>query len=175
MNVLALDLGTHTGWATNKGGLSLGTWDLATDKEVTAWGKTRLTRRGDPRFCRLRKHIAEQGPIDALVFEDVLFGSTVNQAHLWATLRAAIWAMGCDECGLFVQAVPVATLKLFATGHGGAKKEMMMQAAERMLPGRFALRGNKIRDLLTGQMLDDNAIDAFHLLRWAEQNIHLKP
>ena len=44
------------------------------------------------------------------------------QAHLWASLRAAVWfAFHVAE----FQCVPVATLKVFATGHGQAQKEDM--------------------------------------------------
>jgi hypothetical protein len=55
-----------------------------------------------------------------------------------------------------VDCVPVATLKKFATGHGGATKEMMATSLQKKLPGLFE------------QKLDDNAIDAVWLFKWAE-------
>jgi hypothetical protein len=50
-----------------------------------------------------------------------------------------------------ITAVPVATLKKFAAGHGAATKEMMAAALEKII-------GDKVAGL------DDNAIDAYHLL-----------
>lgn len=125
MNVLALDLGTKTGYAYNWGDKFVaGTWALASAKEVTAWGKVRLNRRNDPRIERLCDCISSQGndAFDAIIFEDVQFVSTTFQAHLWAGLRSAVWL--CGKAKHF-DCVPVATLKKFATGNGGATWELL--------------------------------------------------
>lgn len=162
--ILALDLGTKTGYcygtATNK--LTCGTWQLATPKEVRQWGKERLTRRCDPRVARLWNELDRLPRPDVVVFEDVEFASYTKQVQLWASLRAAVWLSfggydGCGWSGVLVECVPVATLKKFATGAGNADKTGMARAASRLG--------------LTVKGLDDNAIDALHLWRWAERNL----
>lgn len=157
MNVLALDLGTNTGYAYNQGNkFFCGTWTLAGPKEIKEWGKTRLTRRCDPRVERLAEHIKNLPYPDLIIFEDVLFCSTTYACQLWASLRAAVWLSD----GPRIECVSVQALKIFATGRGNAKKEEMAKAA-----------------LLSGvelPKLDDNGTDAFWLHRWAHERIKLK-
>lgn len=156
MNILALDLGTKTGYAYNFGDeVVAGTWGLALKREVTEWGKTRRTRRNDPRIKRLCDNITGLGPFDAVVFEDVQFTSTTFQAHLWAGLRSSIWLCALtDVC----ECVPVGTLKLFATGNGAATKEAMAKALTR-------------EPLFHQLTLDDNGVDAAWLWLWARKNL----
>lgn len=166
MNALALDLGTKTGYAYNRGGqFFAGTWTLASAKEVTAWGKVRLTRRNDPRIDRLCEAISGLGndAFDAIVFEDVQFVSTTFQAHLWAGLRSAIWLCGLAN---HFDCVPVATLKKFATGNGGATKQAMAKAF-------FCGQGYRsyFPDTRNLSHLDDNGVDACWLWIWAQKNL----
>ena len=159
MNILALDLGTKTGWCeVNNGEEMLGTWKLATKEEVTQWGKERLTRRCDPRARRLYELVCgmflrqKKFRPNAVVFEDVEFSTFTLQTQLWSALRAAVWI--AVPPGTLIECVGVSALKKFATGHGGATKEMMMRAAPNSLRGH-----------------DDNAIDAWHLAQWAKRNL----
>lgn len=152
-NILALDLGSKTGWCLGKtkDALEIKTVALSKAKEVAEWGKTGLVRRCDPRILRLYTAIkAVEGPLGCIVFEDVQFASTTYQAHLWASLRAAMWlaAAARPEPILFI-GVAVGTLKKYATGSGAADKGAMMQAA--------------VREGLNCENLDDNAVDAYHL------------
>lgn len=160
MNILAIDIGTHCGYCYNQGkAVMAGTLHLATAKEVADWGKQRLTRRGDPRICRFKHWLDELLPFNALVFEDVEFVHSRKQAHLWAAFRSVIWLAGCAECDMVVEAVPVGTLKKFATGHGGADKAMMGRALSHYdIPVCF-------------NSLDNNAVDAVWLWLWARQNL----
>lgn len=165
MKILALDLGTKTGYAHNlHGEIEAGTWTLATAKEVKEWGKNRMRRRCDPRVLRLANNLSCKVDLDKapyfmipeiVVFEDVQFSSTDYQAKLWASLRAAVW-LTCGKKDLILECVPTGVLKRFATGHGGATKEMMRAAAER------------VASMTTFKGLDDNAVDAYWVLRWAE-------
>lgn len=156
MNVLALDLGTNTGYAYNQGDeFFCGTWKLATPKEIKEWGKVRLTRRCDPRVERLAELIKNLPYPDLIVFEDVLFSSTTYACQLWASLRAAVWLSGAPR----IDCLPVQTLKIFATGRGNAKKQDMAKAA--LLAGKELPK------------LDDNGIDAYHLWRWAHAKIKI--
>jgi hypothetical protein len=155
MNVLGVDLGTKCGACWNIGGkLNCETWKLATPKEVTEWGKSRALRRKDPRIERLCQRLSLL-PMDVVVFEDVEFSTYTYQTQLWSSLRGAIWL--CAKAKL-VDCVPVSTLKRFATGHGGATKEMMRSAYD------------KIDNLPSA--VDDNAVDAYFLWKWAQD--HLK-
>lgn len=159
MNILALDLGTDTGYAfgdTDGSAFIMGTWKLATAKEVSAWGKQRITRRRDPRPRRLCDKIMSRVWVpDLIVFEDVQFASSTYQTQLWASLRTGVWTCFGD-CVKF-DCVSVGTLKKFATGNGSAKKEDMARA--------FMKQGGWLGEY------DDNAIDAYFIWKWAKQNL----
>jgi len=156
-NILALDLGTKTGYAFNAGGtFQCGTWILATPREITQFSKERLNRRRDPRVLQLRERLKVFSP-DIVVFEDVQFASSTYQVQLWSALRAAVWLTFPD---ILVDCVPVGTLKRFATGHGSATKEMMAASLRRKHPSIWT----------ASNVLDDNAVDAAWLHLWAKQN-----
>jgi len=163
--ILALDLGTKTGFAYNWACAGVDksvlfpapacTFTLATDREITAWGKNRLARRCDPRVRRLFNILSGMDKPDMVVFEDVQFASYTYQVQLWSSLRAAVWLA---FVGGNIECVPVGTLKIWATGCGSATKDQMKRAM-------FT------RGLYLGRELDDNAIDALWLLNWAEHNL----
>lgn len=159
MKILALDIATRTGWATNcSGKIEVGTWVLATATEVKAWGKTRLVRRNDPRILRLIKLVAPFcDKVDCIIIEDLEFSSYRKQMQLWSSLRAAVW-VACQECEIHYDAVNVKTLKKFATGSGNADKTMMIAAARRQRP-----------DLI----FDADSADAYHILQWGINHIRL--
>lgn len=182
MNILALDLGTQTGWAlwlSRKAlgvlspveELRLGTERLATPKEVTAWGKIRMTRRADPRISRLHKFLTEghhSFGFDWIIFEDVTFATSQYQTQLWASLRSAAWLTTTpNRLAPQFECCPVTTLKKFATGKPGAKKEDMARALV-ATDSRFKLDGGKVIDQIDGATIDDNAVDALFLLKWGK-------
>lgn len=177
MNILALDLATNTGFAHSGKGTcwipTLGTWTLATDKEIRDWGKSRMVRRLDPRVVRLAQRLHEfKDWVDVVVFEDVQFQSYTQQCQLWSSLRSAIWLTFCEPL-IVVECVPVQTLKLFAANHGGATKEMMINAVVRSNTDRFSPGDRQGRFWDKFQLLshDDNAADAYHLFTWATTNL----
>lgn len=156
MDILAIDIGTKTGWAYNLGdSFMTGTWTLATLREVTAWGKQRLTRTADPRIARLCEHLDELDEFDVIIIEDVMFASSTYQVQLWSSLRAAVWL--CGKTKKF-EALPVSTLKKFA-GHGSADKAAM----SRFLKARHPHLWN--------ENLTDDEVDAIWLHCWAKQNL----
>lgn len=166
MNILALDLGTSTGFAFNVGEkFECGTALLGTPGEIKAWGKDRTRRRCDLRIPRLYRILKEISPPDVVVFEDVIFGSTTYQVQLWASLRAVVWLVFPPEK---IECVHVGTLKKFATGHGGATKECMAKALARQ-DSRFSIDKNEVS--FGKNLLDDNAVDAVWLWHWAKQNL----
>lgn len=158
MRILALDLGTKTGWALAETHepfrqwcptITSGTWVLATPKEVKELRAKDLDRCCDFRASRLLFRIKELGEVDLMLFEDVQFSTTTLQTQMWGSLRAMVWLCSGDTQ---VVAVPVATLKKFATGKGNADKEAMARAA--------SLAGGPLE-------ADDNEIDAWWLLQMA--------
>lgn len=143
---------------------------MAKDKELEAQKKQRLDRRNDLRITRLFEHISSVGPLDWVWFEDVLFLSTQLQSQLWASLRAAVWLHG--RGGLQIDCVPVTTLKKFATGSGNATKDMMAKA----LGCELIPTGLKTRPLdykLGDRLIDDNEVDARHLLTFAKHKLDI--
>jgi hypothetical protein len=164
-SVLALDLGTHCGYACGlPNTLRSGTWDLATDAEVEEWGKTRLTRRMDPRPLRLwrkiRNLVTAMGSVpEIFIFEDVEFQTYTLQCQLWSSLRTGLWFAAHELEPQLIDCVPVSTLKKFATGFGGANKKAMQAALVRHNP------------VLGKNACDDNEVDALWLWIWANKHL----
>lgn len=90
------------------------------------------------------------------------------QAQLWASLRAAVWLHGRD--GLQIDCVPVGTLKKFATGNGSATKDLMAKALGCVVTAT-GIKSRPFSFTLDGRDIDDNEIDAKHLLRFAKQKL----
>lgn len=158
MQTLSLDLGTHCGFAYGANGIDqAGTWTLATPAEIREWGKERLTRRQDPRPRRLyEKLVALPSVPELIVFEDVPFSSYALQCQLWSSLRTAVWLFGHFQSVRLMDCLGPNQLKKFATGHGGATKEMMCAALKK-------------QTYLYQSGYDDNAIDAIWLWLWASK------
>jgi hypothetical protein len=159
MNILALDLGTKTGYCytLDSENWIAGTWTLASDSEITRWGKDRTSRRCDPRVFRLHEKLRDLNVgASVIVFEDVQFQTFTYQTQLWSSLRTAMWLA---FPGATFEAVPVPVLKKFATGYGAATKESMLKALLRQYPGEPVIG------------LDDNAVDARWLYHWAQHNL----
>lgn len=158
MKLLALDLGTKTGWALHENGCNTsGTWVLAKAKEIRAQKLAKLDRCCDMRAGRLNDFIASVEPnLDAIWFEDVQFASTTYQGHLWGGLRAVVQLR---YPRIRLVAIPVGTLKKFATNHGGATKDMMAKHLLKILP------------LTVVEKMDDNEVDARWLLAMATKDL----
>jgi len=154
MNILALDLGTKTGWATRWGGqpIRAGTWEFPAKKGPCC--------KIDPRLVMFRHKLEEsRDSFDLLVYEDVQFMRGRAQAFLWSGFRTVLWLFAHDH-KIPVICCPVKTLKKYATGNGNADKDAMALAYYEktgLAPGK--------------DPLDDNAIDAWHLCHWAETQL----
>jgi Holliday junction resolvasome RuvABC endonuclease subunit len=162
-NFLALDLGTKTGFAFNSGDrFYAGTWKLSSAKELRAAVDERLNRRCDvriPEFFRRVFITLHEFSINVIVFEDVQFSKYTLQTQLWSSLRGALWTVPA----VYFDCVPVTTLKKFATGNGGADKEAMKRAFDRLDFTPFKRPEND---------LDDNGIDATFIWLWAMKNLN---
>jgi Holliday junction resolvasome RuvABC endonuclease subunit len=145
-SLLALDLGTSTGWA-------LRTADDSTSSGTVLLKHTRYDG-GGMRFLRFRRWLEDldqhAGPIEAIYFEEVRRHAGTDAAHMYGGLLAVLSAW-CEEHLVAYQGVPVGTIKRFATGKGNADKAAVINA--------IRSRGFAPRD--------DNEADALAILLWA--------
>ena len=144
--ILALDLGTHTGWALHQldGTITSGTEHF----------KPQRFEGGGMRFLRFKRWLAEllttSGHINAVYFEEVRRHAGVDAAHAYGGFMGHLTAW-CEHHNIPYQGVPVGTIKKHATGKGNAGKDEMIASVQ--------LRGHT--------PCDDNEADALALLHWA--------
>ena len=144
--ILALDLGTTTGWALR-----------GSDGNVTSGSESFRPQRfegGGMRFLRFKRWLTElkavADGIDALHFEEVRRHVSTDAAHAYGGFLATLTAW-CEHHQIPYQGVPVGTIKKHATGKGNAGKEDVIAAVR--------ARGHAPSD--------DNEADALALLHWA--------
>ena len=144
--LLALDLGTTTGWALH------GADGLITSGTVSF--RPGRFDGGGMRYLRFSNWLGEldrlSGPIAALWFEEVRRHAGTDAAHVYGGLMATLTAWA-EMRGVPYEGVPVGTIKRFATGKGNANKEAMIASAR--------ARGFS--------PADDNEADAIAILFWA--------
>lgn len=141
--------------------LHCGTIKLGTRAEITQWGKNRMTRRCDPRVTRFYDwliDIKKHGRPDLVIFEDVQFSSYTYQTQLWASFRACIWVTFSADT--VIECLSTDALKRHATKSSFANKEKMAEALYRLAPE------------LKSRNLNDDAVDAYWLLHWAETHLN---
>jgi len=145
--LLALDLGTTTGWAirASDGSIASGVLSLRPSRYDG----------GGMRYLRFRNWLGcvrrDTGPIGAIHFEEVRRHAGTDAAHVYGGLLATLTAW-CEETGVPYQGVPVGTIKRFVTEKGNADKQAVMEAVR--------ARGFN--------PADDNEADAIALLLWAD-------
>ena len=144
--ILALDLGTTTGWALR-----------SSDGAITSGSESFRPQRfegGGMRFLRFKRWLAElkdmTGGIHALYFEEVRRHVSTDAAHVYGGFLATLTAW-CEHHQIPYQGVPVGTIKKHATGKGNASKDDVLSAMR----------------ALGHAPADDNEADALALLRWA--------
>jgi len=143
MKILAIDPGTHCGYALSPYGS--GTWDLSVKRHEG----------GGMRFVRLMNYLIEAcNGVDLVVYEEVHRHSGTDAAHVYGGIIAVIQQY-CELHEINYQGVPVGTIKLHATGKGNANKDAMVDAARANWP-----------DI---EIHDDNQADALWILDWAEK------
>lgn len=145
MNILAIDPGTHLGWASSR------------DGKIESGVQSFELGRGDSpgmRFLRFRAWFADMIRLTApelIVYERPVlrFGYSAEILSGFVTRIQEL----CAERGIEFEAVCNSTLKKRATGSGRADKAAMIKAAS-------AWTGRPI--------VDDNEADALCLLRMAK-------
>ena len=144
--ILALDLGTTTGWAirTAEGVILSGTVSFRPSRYDG----------GGMRYLRFRTWLEElaedAGGLTSVWFEEVRRHAGTDAAHTYGGFLATLTSW-CEQRCLPYQGVPVGTIKRHATGKGNADKPAMLAAAR--------ARGFS--------PADDNEADAIALLLWA--------
>ena len=144
--VLAIDLGTTTGWALR-----------ARDQQI-AHGfislKPQRFEGGGMRFLRFKRWLSElKGvaiDVHAVYFEEVRRHAGVDAAHVYGGLMATLTTW-CEHHKVPYQGVPVGTIKKHATGKGNASKDDVIAAMR----------------ALGHPVTDDNEADALAILHWA--------
>ena len=144
--VLALDLGTTTGWA-------LRGYDGLITSGTVSFKPSRFDG-GGMRYLRFQTWLSEMdrlaGPIEAIHYEEVRRHIGTDAAHVFGGLMAVLTAWA-EMRGVPYQGVPVGTINKHATGKGNASKAMMIEAAR--------TKGFS--------PADDNEADAIAILHWA--------
>jgi len=144
--ILALDLGTSTGWA-------LRCHDGLITSGTASFRPGRFDG-GGMRYLRFANWLTEidrlSGPIAAIWFEEVRRHAGTDASHIYGGLMATLTAWA-ELRGVPYEGVPVGTIKRHATGKGNADKDAMIAAAK--------ARGFN--------PADDNEADAIALLLWA--------
>jgi hypothetical protein len=144
--ILALDLGTTTGWALRAA-------DGLTTSGTVSFRPSRYDG-GGMRYLRFRGWLEQlandAGAITAIHFEEVRRHAGTDAAHVYGGLLATLTAWA-ETAGVAYQGVPVGTIKRHATGKGNADKHAVIEAlrARGFMPA------------------DDNEADAIAILLWA--------
>jgi hypothetical protein len=144
--ILALDLGSTTGWAMRlaDGAVVSGTMEFRSGRYEG----------GGMRFLRFRTWLdhLEVGAkaIDLIHFEEVRRHAGTDAAHIYGGFLAHL-AAWCELKHIPYQGVPVGTIKRHATGKGNAGKDAVIAA--------MRVRGFNPED--------DNEADALAILFWA--------
>lgn len=115
--VLALDLGTKTGWARGRPGERPHQW---------LHGLLNLTPRrfdgGGMRFVRFEQQLGRLLPgIDMVVYEEVRRHRGVDAAHIYGGLQG-VMTKECERLAVPYEGVPVGTWKRDVTGKGNTSK-----------------------------------------------------
>ncbi|WP_035384384.1 phage related protein [Ferriphaselus sp. R-1] len=146
--ILALDLGTTTGWAL-----------MTRDSSITSGTESFKPHRfegGGMRFLRFKRWLTEikqtSDSIDAVYFEEVRRHLGVDAAHAYGGFMAHLTAW-CEHHQIPYQGIPVGTIKKHATGKGNASKDEMIAAVRN----------------LGHSPADDNEADALALLDYARK------
>ena len=150
--IIALDLGTNTGWAIRevKGNITSG----------TASFKTARFEGGGMPFLRFKRWLTDLkvtlGAIDAIYFEEVRAHKGVDAAHKYGGFVAHLTSW-CEHHGIPYSGIPVGTIKKHITGKGNAPKESVIMAVKNK---GFA-------------PIDDNEADSLALLDFVLNNLNV--
>ena len=119
--ILALDLGTTTGWALDHGDrISSGSQPFKPGR-YDGGGMRYL------RFSRWLDELITLYPFDRVAFEEVRRHASTGSAHIHGGLLATLTSW-CESRQIPYEGIPVGTIKKHATGKGNAGKPAMIAA-----------------------------------------------
>lgn len=146
VTILAVDLGTTTGWAiSNEFGITSGSVSFKQDR----------FQGGGMRFLHFQKWLEQLPKVDIVFFEEVRRHLGVDAAHAYGGFLSHLTSW-CEIHKIPYQGVPVGTIKRFITGKGNANKLEVIEVIK----------------ALGYSPTDDNEADALALLHLA---IDVKP
>lgn len=126
--ILALDLGTTTGWAINSR-------DTGRISSGVSYFKPQRFEGGGMRYLRFTKWLREMDlmldGIDQVYFEEVRRHLGVDAAHTYGGLLSHLTAW-CEEEKIPYLGIPVGTIKKHVTGKGNAGKDQIITAIKRL-------------------------------------------
>lgn len=144
--VLALDLGTATGWAMRPA-------DGRIESGTVSFRPSRYDG-GGMRYLRFRGWLngmaTDAAGVAAIYFEEVRRHVGTDAAHLYGGFLATLTSW-CEQQGIAYQGVPVGTIKRFIAGKGNADKAAVITAV-------------RARGFAPA---DDNEADAIAILLWS--------
>ena len=144
--LLAIDLGTTTGWAARA--------DDRLVSGVVAFTPARFEG-GGMRYLRFRRWLTELGQtlggIEEIAFEEVRRHQGVDAAHAYGGFMATLTAWA-EHHDIPYSGVPVGTVKKFIAGKGNANKDQVVAAVK----------------ALGHDPQDNNEADAIAILLWSE-------
>lgn len=148
MAILALDLGTTTGYALHTG--------ISMDSGSVCFNNANRVEGGGMRYLRFRRWLTDkkQCGVTEVYFEEVRNHKGVHAAHVYGGFLSQLMVW-CEQNDIAYSSVPVGNIKKFATGKGNSNKEAMIQAAKN----------------LGFDVVDDNEADAIHLLRYVMDKV----
>jgi Holliday junction resolvasome RuvABC endonuclease subunit len=126
MNILALDLGTVTGFALSPthGAVVTGTWN----------NKGGRYEGGGMRYLRFRNALDEMHkltPLEAVYFEEVRRHNGTDAAHVYGGMLATLTSW-CEQHSVPYLGVPIQTIKKFICGRANGSKEDVIAATEKL-------------------------------------------
>jgi hypothetical protein len=144
--VLALDLGTTTGWAMQLAGGRI-------ESGTVSFRPSRYDG-GGMRYLRFRGWLDSiatgAGSIGVIHYEEIRRHLSTDSAHVYGGLLATLTSW-CEQRSIAYQGVPVGTIKRFIAGKGNADKQAVIEA----------VRARGFRPA------DDNEADAIAIVLWA--------
>lgn len=118
--ILALDLGTKTGYAIDGGAIVSGTAEFKNDR-YSGGGMRYL------KFKRWLDEVHASSPIAEVYFEEVRRHAATDAAHVYGGLLATL-SSWCEENKVPYEGIPVGTIKKYATDKGNAGKDQVIAA-----------------------------------------------
>lgn len=118
MNILALDIATHTGWKTKS---ASGTWDFKPKRGESEGMRV-------VRFKAKIREMIDMEQISLIAYErpaGMHKSSIIVESEMIGVLKDL-----CIEKSVELACYSATEIKKFATGKGNAKKELMIQAAK---------------------------------------------